>query len=127
MNDIKLESAVSIPSSFRYGEVSSRTAFRAASSAAPSLGPLAAFAGTFTGSGFNNIFRPDSTASPTPLPTPPPPPPTPHDNPPELNLTAEVRSYWISLGSVPNRGMLQGDISLNSVPYPQPISDVTVP
>jgi hypothetical protein len=127
MNDIKLESAVSIPSSFRYGEVSSRTAFRAASSAAPSLGPLAAFAGTFTGSGFNNIFRPDSTASPTPLPTPIPPPPPPHDNILELNLTAEVLSFSKSLGSVPNRGMVQGDIFLNGVPYLQTISDVTVP
>jgi hypothetical protein len=32
--------------------------------AAPSLGPLAAFTGTFRGSGFNIIFRPDSTPTP---------------------------------------------------------------
>jgi hypothetical protein len=40
MIDIKLEPAVSIPSGFRFGEVSSRTAFRAAASSAPSLGVL---------------------------------------------------------------------------------------
>jgi hypothetical protein len=39
--------------------------------AAPSLGPLAAFVGDWKGNGFNTIFRPDSTKTPTPLPVPP--------------------------------------------------------
>jgi hypothetical protein len=125
MNDIKLEPAVSIPSSFRFGEVSSRTAFRAASSAVPSLGPLGAFAGTFRGNGFNTIFRPESTATPTSLPVTPPPPPS--DNILELNLTSEVLSFSKGLGSVPNRGMVQGDIFLNGIPYLQTINDITIP
>ncbi|HEY2665777.1 MAG TPA: hypothetical protein VGK51_02975, partial [Actinomycetota bacterium] len=70
MNDPKLEPAVELPSNFRFGEVSSLTTFRAISSSVPSLGPLAAFTGTFQGHGFNLIFRPDSTATPTELPSP---------------------------------------------------------
>jgi hypothetical protein len=43
----------------------------------------------------------------------------------ELNLTAESLSFSPSLGSVPNRGMVQGDLFLNGVPYLQAINDVT--
>jgi hypothetical protein len=70
MSDPKLETAVSLPSSFRYGEVSSLTTFKKTSSSAPSLGPLADFTGAFAGNGFNTIFRPESAATPTPLPFP---------------------------------------------------------
>jgi hypothetical protein len=124
MSDIKLEPALSVPSSFRFGEVSSQTALRKLTSSAPNLGPLADFSGNFEGNGFNTIFRPNTTATPTPLPIPPIPP---HDNVLELNLTVESLSFSKSLGSVPNRGMVQGDIFLNGVPYLQTISDVTVP
>jgi hypothetical protein len=127
MGETKLETALLLPSGFRFGEVSSSTSFRAASSSKPSLGPLAAFTGTFTGHGFNTIFRPESTATPTPLPNPVPPPPPPHDNILELNLTSETLSFSKSLGSVPNRGEVQGDIFLNGVPYLQSISDITIP
>ena len=65
------------------------TAPRAVASSTPSLGPLAAFAGTFKGHGFNTIFRPDSTATPTPLPVPV----TGSDNVLELNLTLETLSF----------------------------------
>ena len=112
MSETKLETALSLPNSFRFGAVSSLTAFRTASSSAPSLGPLADFAGTFTGNGFNTIFRPDSAATPTPLPIPV----AGSDNILELNLTSETLSFSKSLGSVPNRGMVQGDIFLNGVP-----------
>ena len=70
MSDLHLETALSQPSGFRFGEVSSLTAFMASGLAAPSLGPLASFTGAFRGSGFNLIFRPDSTLTPTPLPIP---------------------------------------------------------
>ena len=91
---------------------------------APNLGPLVAFAGTWTGQGFNTIFRPDSLKTPTPLPHPV----TGSDNVLELNLTQETLSFSPSLGSVPNRGTAQqADIFLNAVPYLQTISDVTVP
>jgi len=123
MSETQLEPAVLRPSGFRFGAVSSRTAFRAVGSPAPSLGPLADFTGTFTGNGFNTIFRPQSTATPTPLPVPVPS----SDNILELNLTTETLSFSTSLGSVPNRGMVQGDIFLNGVPYLQVISDITVP
>lgn len=123
MSEIHLETALSQPSGFSFHEVSSLTALRTRGSRPPSLGPLAAFTGTFRGSGFNLIFRPDSTATPTKLPKPV----TGSDNVLELNLTQETLSFSKSLGSVPNRGFEQGDIFLNGVPYLQTISDVTVP
>jgi len=104
--------------------VSSHTALRAVPASTPSLGPLAAFAGTFKGHGLNTIFRPNSTQTPSPLPTPPA---GPADSVLEINLTAETLSFSPALGSVPNRGFMQGDIFLNGVPYLQTISDVTVP
>ena len=123
MADARLESALSIPSGFRFGEVSSFTAVRAVSSKVPGLGPLAAFTGAFRGNGFNTIFRPDSSQTPTQLPSPV----SGSDNVLELNLTQETLSFSPSLGSVPNRGEVQGDIFLNGVPYLQTITDVTVP
>jgi hypothetical protein len=121
MSDVRLETALSRPAGFRFGEASPLTAPRAVSSSVPSLGPLAAFTGTFHGSGFNTIFRPDNANTPLPVPV------SGSDNLLELNLTQETLSFSPSLGSVPNRGMVQGDIFLNGVPYLQTISDVTVP
>ena len=125
MQEIHLETAFSLPSGFKMREVSELTETRAVAASAPSLGPLAAFTGTFKGHGFNTIFRPDSTASPTPLPIPVPPG---GDNVLELNLTLETLSFSPSLGSIPNRGSgTQADAFLNGVPYLQTISDVTIP
>jgi hypothetical protein len=121
-----LTASISLPSDFHFGEVSSlapKLHLPSLTLASPSLGPLAAFTGNWTGSGFNTIFRPDSTQTPTPLPIPPPP----TDNILELNLTSETLAFSPSLGSVPNRGMVQGDIFLNGIPYLQTISDVTIP
>jgi hypothetical protein len=124
MTDLHLEPALSLPSGFRFGEVSSQTAPRVLGTAVPGLGPLAAFTGTFRGSGFNLIFRPDSAKTPTPLPKPI----TGSDNVLELNLTLETLSFSASLGNVPNRGSAQqADAFLNGVPYLQTISDVTIP
>jgi hypothetical protein len=122
VSHINLEPALLQPSDFRFGEVSSQTTFRDSASSVPSLGPLSAFTGTFHGSGFNTIFRPD-LGSPTKLPVPV----TGSDNLLELNLTRETLSFSPSLGSVPNRGEVMPDIFLNGVPYLQVISDVTVP
>jgi hypothetical protein len=110
------------PSGFRIREVSSLTTLRDKAATVPGLGPLSAFTGTFRGSGFNTIFRPD-LGSPTHLPIPV----TGSDNLLELNLTQETLSFSPSLGSVPNRGEVMPDIFLNGVPYLQVISDVTVP
>jgi hypothetical protein len=117
------ETSLSPAGDFRFDEVSSLTTQRVISSTVPSLGPLAAFAGTFRGRGFNQIFRPDSSTTPTALPSPV----TGSDNVLELNLTEETLAFSPSLGTVPNRGFGQGDIFLNGVPYLQTINDVTVP
>ena len=90
---------------------------------APALGPLAAFVGTFTGKGFNTIFRPN-LGSPTPLPKAAT---GPDDNILELNLTCETLSFSAPLGTVPNRGEVQPDLFLNAVPYLQTINDITDP
>ncbi len=122
MSDIKLESVFARPSGFHWDEVSPRTQPEPVTSANPILGPLADFTGTFTGNGFNTIFRPNSTQTPTPLPVP-----VGGDNILELNLTSETLSFSSALGNIPNRGLLQGDIFLNGVPYIQTINDITVP
>ena len=94
----------------------------------PPLGVLANFTGTFAGTGFNTIFRPNNGTKGTTFPNPvnPPPPQVPSENTLELNLTQETLSFANSLGSIPNRGLnAQGDIFLNGVPYVQAINDVT--
>ncbi|KAM0798603.1 hypothetical protein BDR22DRAFT_859010 [Usnea florida] len=86
----------------------------------PPLGVLSNFTGTFAGTGFNLIFRPNNGTQGTTFPNPvsPPPPQTPSENTLELNLTTETLSFAKELGSIPNRGLnQQGDIFLNGVPY----------
>jgi hypothetical protein len=120
MNDVRLQNALVMPAQFRFDEVSSLPEPKAAPTPAPSLGPLAAFSGTFRGKGFNTIFRPD-LGTPTKLPVP-----ATDDNLLELNLTEETLSFSPSLGAVPNRGEVQADINLNGIPYLQVINDVTI-
>lgn len=112
-----LQASPLLPSTFIFGPVPSLP------TPAPSLGPLTAFTGTFTGRGFNTVFRPN-LGSPTPLPIPPI---GPGDNVLELNLTSETLSFSPPLGAVPNRGEVQPDIFLNGVPYLQSIADITTP
>ena len=118
----ELKQVFSMPAGFRIGEAPSGSTpgqpLQAA--AAPPLGPLAAFTGTWTGVGFNTIFRPQHQTFPLPIPAP-------GDNLLELNLTEETLSFSAPLGSIPNRGMLQDDVFLNGVPYVQSINDVTNP
>ncbi|MBV8102684.1 MAG: hypothetical protein JOZ31_26385 [Verrucomicrobia bacterium] len=140
-DDAKPTAKISLPEDFLFGEVPTKPEALAEPRAGvapavpvkpivpPSLGPLAAFVGTWTGTGFNTIFRPDNSKTPTNLPTPVPAGPPPGtDNVLELNLTSETLSFSPSLGSVPNRGSdPQGDVFLNGVPYLQVINDVTNP
>jgi len=120
-----LTTAVQIPRNFTINEVAFNpdVAVPKVADNAPALGPLEAFKGTFLGHGFNTIFRPQNSSTPTDLPVPQPN----SDNILELNLTIESLSFSNSLGAVPNRGEVQGDIFLNGVPYLQSISDVTDP
>ncbi|KAF4450409.1 hypothetical protein F53441_6408 [Fusarium austroafricanum] len=90
------------------------------------LDVLASFFGTYSGFGFNMIFRPNGTKTPTPLPILPPPE-DPNDNILQLNLTAESLAFAKGrLDDVPNRGLnTQADLMLNGVPYTQTIADIT--
>ena len=88
----------------------------------PDLFPISQFRGTYAGNGFNLIFRPRAnTPDPQPDPTH-----GPADNILELNLTTEQLTFGDSLGSIPNRGLLnQPVIFLGGIPYLQTIQDVT--
>lgn len=124
--------AITLPSNFKISAVDSKfTLTPSLPTTPPTLGVLANFTGTFTGTGFNSIFRPNSvppTTTTFPNPVTPPPPQPPSENVLELNLTTETLSFSGSLGGVPNRGLEgQNDIFLNGVPYVQAISDVANP
>ncbi len=130
-NAVQFEASLLQPNTFTYGAVSSLSSTPPATlgrckppglKVAPPLGPLGQFTGTFTGNGFNTIFRPQNSATPTPLPIP-----VGGDNVLELNLTSETLSFSTSLGAVPDRGMVHGDVFLNGVPYLQTVTDVTDP
>jgi hypothetical protein len=126
-----IEPALEQTRGFRWGEVPSvpgrRQTFAAVPPSDPDLGAITKFSGTFTGNGLNTIFRPQNVdVSPTPLPNPT----TPgiiDDNVLEINFTEETLSFSKPLGSIPNRGMVQGDIFVNGIPYLQSINDVTEP
>jgi hypothetical protein len=120
-----LKPAVCMPESFAINAVPERPSIApdALVRGAPALGPLRAFQGSFVGHGFNSIFRPQNPSTPTALPVPQPN----SNNVLELNLTTETLSFSPSLGVVPNRGEVQGDIALNGVSYLQTINDVTDP
>jgi hypothetical protein len=118
---------ISLPPDFHIDEIA--PVRRVGPAPTPPLGVLANFTGTFVGSGFNMIFRPNSVAPTTttfPTPVTPAPPTPPSENVLELNLTTETLSFSSPLGNVPNRGLEdQNDIFLNGVPYVQAIKDVT--
>jgi hypothetical protein len=81
---------------------------RAAAAAGP-LGPLQDLPGTWTGQGFNMIWRPNSTPG--------------QDRFLELNLTEEILEIEEIKGAIPNRGLLQPDINMFGVTYLQQIKD----
>jgi hypothetical protein len=131
MPDAPLDHAsISLPEGFRFDEITP-TRRGTAPAPTPPLGVLSNFTGTFVGTGFNMIFRPNSgppTTTTFPNPVTPPPPTPPSENVLELNLTKETLSFSSPLGNVPNRGLEgQNDIFLNGVPYVQQISDVANP
>ena len=88
------------------------------------LGPLADLPGTWTGSGFNQIWRPFHAPNP-PIPNQPPPP-AGQDRFLELNLTQETLTFETISGPIPNRGLLQADMNMFGLTYLQQISDRNV-
>lgn len=76
--------------------------------AAPGLGPLASLPGTWTGTGFNQIWRPKHGTA---------------DHFLQLNITHERLVFNSIGGLVPNRGFKQPDIAITGVRYLQQISD----
>ncbi len=86
-----------------------------AASAHP-LGPLAGLAGTWKGRGFNVIWRPHHPTEPGTI----------EDHFLELNLTSEQLDFGPALRKIPNRGLLQHNISLNGLSYLQQISDANL-
>jgi hypothetical protein len=84
------------------------------------LGSLASLAGSWKGTGFNAIWRPDN----------------PESQPVggqtkrflELNLTSETLDFHVIPGAVPNRGLNpQTDLNLYGLHYLQRISDADLP
>lgn len=76
--------------------------------------PLDAMVGSWTGNGFNAIWRPHFPASP-------------QDRFLELNATAETLAFTAIKGAIPNRGLLQADMNMFGVTYHQQIADADDP
>ena len=77
------------------------------------LGDLGGLVGTWAGTGFNTIWRPFQ-------------PGLGSDRFLELNVTAETLQFDLISGTIPNRGLLQGDLFMAGVHYLQQISDANV-
>jgi hypothetical protein len=76
------------------------------------LGPLADLPGTWTGTGFNNIWRPLHGRQ------------FPEHHFLELNVTSETTAFGQDiLTDIPNRGLLQGDITMKGFTSLQMVSD----
>lgn len=82
--------------------------------AADPLGQLAGLAGNWTGRGFNVIWRPHPLK------------PGGQDRFLELNVTSEQLDFGPALRNIPNRGLLQPNISLAGLNYLQQISDANL-
>jgi hypothetical protein len=77
------------------------------------LGPLAALPGTWTGTGFNTLWRPHF-------------PSDRQDRFLELNLTSETLVFEEIPGAIPNRGLDMKDIEMFGIHYLQKIDDSTL-
>jgi hypothetical protein len=88
--------------------VSTQLRFTASAAQSP-LGPLQDLLGTWTGKGFNTIWRPNHTPG--------------QDRFLELNLTDETLEFENIPGTIPNRGLLQADINMFGMTYLQQIKD----
>lgn len=76
------------------------------------LGPLSSLPGTWIGKGFNQIWRPHQDGA--------------QDRFLQLNETLETLQFDAIPGDIPNRGLLQRDISLHGMTYLQQVQDAHV-
>jgi hypothetical protein len=76
------------------------------------LGPLTDLAGTWTGKGFNQIWRPNHTRG--------------SDHFLELNVTSDQITFTPVQGAIANRGLFQPDIALFGLTYLEQISDANL-
>jgi hypothetical protein len=83
----------------------------APAAAAAGLGPLAGLAGSWTGQGFNAIWRPHRGTS---------------DHFLELNVTNDQIGIEVINGQIPNRGLVTAQIFMHGLSYLQQISDANV-
>ena len=81
---------------------------------ADALGLLAGLQGKWVGTGFNAIWRTNALTSG-------------QDRFLELNSTSEILEFDQIPGGIPNRGLLQPDISMGGLRYLQQITDVNLP
>jgi hypothetical protein len=77
------------------------------------LGLLADLQGKWVGRGFNQIWRPFNSPG--------------QDHFLELNETLETLEFDLIPGDIPNRGLLQADITLHGLRYLQQVQDANVP
>jgi hypothetical protein len=82
-----------------------------AAAADQGLGPIAGLAGSWSGQGFNAIWRPHRGTS---------------DHFLELNVTNDQIDLTVINGQIPNRGLLTAQIFLRGLTYLQQISDANV-
>ena len=78
----------------------------------PDLGLLAGFEGSWRGTGFNVIWRPQNGAGP--------------DRFLELNLTEEQLDFSPIAGAIPNRGLFQDEIFMAGLQYLQQVTDANM-
>lgn len=78
------------------------------------LGLLEGLKGTWAGRGFNAIWRPNQLS-------------TGQDRFLELNVTDETLEFDVLAGGIPNRGLLQPDITMGGLRYLQQIGDANFP
>ena len=75
------------------------------------LGQLANLSGSWSGTGFNTIWRPHHPGQ---------------DHFLELNVTTEELTFSAIPGAIPNRGLLQNDITMHGLSYLQQIQDINI-
>lgn len=81
------------------------------------LDPITDLVGSWSGKGFNVIWRPFHSVPPTP---------PSQDRFLELNLTTDSIQFDIISGPIPNRGLLQPDINMFGITYLQQVQDANL-